>query len=68
MAEGRCNFCGKLLDPNEQVAALNERAIKALQLNNPDMYIGPSNATDPAGNRRWVICLHCSRKYGLSLR
>jgi hypothetical protein len=65
MAEKKCCLCGKGFGPGEQVAALNEHAIQNLEAKNPDMNAGPSVATDPAGNRRWVICVPCARKYTL---
>lgn len=63
MPDGRCCFCDKIL--NEQVAALKENVIEILRITNPEMNIRPSNATDPLGNRRWVICLECARKCNL---
>ena len=65
MAEKKCNFCGKLCVGNEQVAALDEDAIKQVQSKNPGLVAGPSVGTDPAGKRRWVMCLQCCKKYGL---
>lgn len=63
MAEKRCCACKKVFGPHEQVAALNENAVRAIQRENPGLDLGSSAATDPAGNRRWVICVACARRY-----
>ncbi len=63
MAEKRCCVCKKVFGPHEQVAALNERAVRVIEGENPGLDLGSSVATDPAGNRRWVICVGCAGRY-----
>jgi len=58
-----CCACKKAFGPHDQVAGINERAVRAIESANPGLDLGSSVATDPAGNRRWVMCVACARKY-----
>lgn len=63
MAELGCCICKKAFGPHEQVAALSENVVRAIEGANPGLDLGSSVGTDPAGNRRWVICVACARRY-----
>lgn len=63
MADKKCCICRKIFKPHEQVAALNENAVLAIEEENPGLDLGSSVATDSAGNRCWVICIACAQKY-----
>lgn len=67
LQEKKCSFCGKFVGADKQVAALNECTVNDLQAKNPGMEVDHSAvAIDPAGIRRWVMCLQCCSKYGVS--
>ena len=52
MAEKKCCACGKTFEPDEQLAALNEKVVRAIERGNPGLDLGPSVLTSPAGIRR----------------
>jgi hypothetical protein len=54
-----CDFCGKSLGANDQAAVLTETALEEMEAQGILRRSGPPSWRDPAGQLRWVACLHC---------
>ena len=55
----KCDFCGRLLYADEQVAMLDEVALQKMEALGGLRRSGSAPVRDPAGKLRWVACSSC---------
>ena len=54
-----CDFCGRAVSSNEQIAMLGEEALEKMEAAGALRRSGPASVRDLAGISRWIACSRC---------
>lgn len=57
-----CAFCGKIVDPSDNVAILDESVVAKIESLSGLHRRGGASILDPAGRLRWVVCTGCMKQ------
>jgi len=55
----KCDFCGRMLGANEQIAMLDESGLQKMEAIGGLRRSRPASVRDPAGKLRWIACSRC---------